>query len=89
MKKSYFTEMVDEIVKLKMDVADEYIGDVIDDIGDVGSPEKLINKKYEEWTPQDFQTLAGIYGQGDDTPLAKLIFNKSLEEVQKLEAEVE
>lgn len=88
MKNNIFTETVDEIIKLKMDIADEYIEDVIDAIGDVGSPEKLIGKKYEEFTPQDLQTLAGIYGDSPDSPLTKLIFNKSLEEVQKLEAEV-
>ncbi len=85
MKKSTFTEAVDEIIKLKMDIADEYIEDVIDAIGDVGSPEKLIGKKYEEFTPQDLQLLAGIYGDSPDSPLTKLIFNKEYEKVKALE----
>ncbi len=88
MKNNIFTENVDEIVKLKMDVADEYISEVVDAIGDVGSPEKLIGKRYEDWTPQDLQLLAGIYGDSPDSPLTKLIFNKSYQEVQDLEAEV-
>ena len=72
---------------MKMDVVDEYIKDIIDKIGDIGSPEKLIGKKYEEWTPEDLQRLAGVYGEGDDTPLAKLIFNKEYEKVKALEVE--
>jgi len=44
----------------------------------------LIGKKYESWTPQDIQLLTNVYGQGDDTPLARLIFNKSYQEVQDL-----
>jgi len=87
MKKSEFAQMVDEIVQQQIDVADEYIKEVIDEIADVGSPEKLIGKKYEEWTPGDRQLLAQAYGPGDDTPLARLIFSKEYEKVRELEKE--
>ena len=87
MNKSNFANSVDDIIKMKMDVVDEYIKDIIDEIGDIGSPEKLIGKKYETWTPEDIQRLAGVYGEGDDTPLAKLIFQKSYAEVIALEQE--
>lgn len=87
MSKSEFTTTVDEVIKLNMDIVDEYIKEVIDEIGDIGSPEKLIDKKYEDWTPEDLQLLAGVYGPGDDTALAKLIFKKSYAEVEALEKE--
>jgi len=87
MNKSNFANSVDDIIKMKMEVVDEYIKDIVDEIGDIGSPEKLIGKKYEEWTPEDLQRLAGVYGEGDDTPLAKLIFQKSYAEVIALEQE--
>ena len=87
MNKSDFATAVDDIIKMKMEVVDEYIKDIVDEIGDIGSPEKLIGKKYEEWTPEDLQRLAGVYGEGDDTPLAKLIFNKEYEKVKALEVE--
>ena len=87
MNKSNFATSVDDIIKMKMEVVDEYINDIVDEIGDIGSPEKLIGKKYETWTPEDLQRLAGVYGQGDDTPLAKLIFNKEYEKVKALETE--
>ncbi len=86
MKSNSFTELVDEVVKLKMEIADEYIDEVVDTIGDVGSPEKLIGKRYENWTPLDFQTLAQIYGDKPDSPLSKLIFDKEYEKVKQLEA---
>jgi hypothetical protein len=85
MAKSEFVTAVDEVVQMKLDVADEYIKEVIDAIGDIGSPEKLIGKKYEDWTPEDLQRLAGVYGPGDGTPLARLIFNREYEKVKELE----
>ena len=45
MNKSNFANSVDDIIKMKMDVVDEYIKDIVDEIGDIGSPEKLIGKK--------------------------------------------
>jgi hypothetical protein len=87
LKKNNFTDLVDEVITLKLDVADEYIKEVIDAIGDIGMPEKLIGKKYEDWTPEDLQRLAGVYGPGDDTPLAKLIFSREYEKVKALEKE--
>jgi len=87
MGKNELTQMIDEVVKMKMDIVDEYIDEVVADIGDIGSPEKLIGKKYETWTPADLQTLAGIYGTGDDSPLGKLIFSKEYNKVLELEKE--
>ncbi len=55
---------------------------------DVGNPESVIGKKYEEWTPQDLMMLQGIYGPGTNTPLAKFMFKKRYEELKRLEAEV-
>jgi hypothetical protein len=87
MNKSEFASMVDDVIKGNLEIADEYIKDVIDEIGDIGSPEKLIGKVYEDWSPEDLQRLVGIYGQGGDTPLAKLIATKSYAEVIALEQE--
>jgi hypothetical protein len=87
MATSEFVKAVDEVIQAQLEVIDEYIKDVVDKIGDIGSPEKLIGKKYEDWTPEDLQRMAGVYGEGDNTPLAKLIFTKSYAEVKALEKE--
>ena len=87
MNNSTFATAVDDVIKMKMEVVDEYINDIVDEIGDIGSPEKLIGKAYDLWDSSDLQRLAGVYGEGDDTPLAKLIFNKEYEKVKALETE--
>jgi hypothetical protein len=87
MNKNELTEMIDEVVKMKMDIVDEYIDEVVAAIGDIGSPEKLIGKKYEDWDANDLQRLAGVYGPGDDTPLGRLIFSREYEKVKALEAQ--
>jgi hypothetical protein len=86
MDKNTFIQAVDDTIKLKMETADKYVKETIEKIGDIGSPEKLIKKPYEDWTPEDLQRLAGVYGPGDDTPLARLIFNREYEKVKQLEA---
>jgi len=88
MKNTTMTRAAEEVVKLKLQVIDEYIEEIVDVIANSGSPEKLIGKPYEEWTDLDRQLLAQVYGQGDDTPLAKLIFTKEYEKLKALEQEV-
>jgi len=88
MKPTTLTRITEEVIDLKLKAADEFIADVIEPLEKIGSPEALIGKKYEEWTPLDFQLLGQVYGMGNESPLGKLIFKKSLEEVQRLESEV-
>jgi len=88
MRETTLTRITEEVIDLKLKAADEFIADVIEPLEKIGSPEALIGKKYEEWTPLDFQLLSQVYGTGNDSPLGKLIFKESLEEVQRLESEV-
>ena len=85
MKKTPFLKAIDAVVELKLKAADEYIEGIVEQIADVGSPEKLIGKKYEEWTTQDRQMLSQIYGVEEPNPLSELIFRKSYKEVKDLE----
>lgn len=73
-------------VKLKMQAIDLLIERMIAPISDIGNPEKLIGKKYEEWLPEDLQRLATIYGTVEPNPLSDLIFRKKYKEVQTLES---
>jgi len=82
------TKVMDEVIKMKMAVMDKVLEDLVEPMAAVGNPERLIGKPYFMWTPQDKTLLAQIYGNGDKTPLAKLIFNKEYERVMALEAEV-
>ncbi len=87
MKETPLTLAVDEVIALKMKVVDEFIKSVAEPLGNIGNPEALIGKKYEDWTPLDIQLLGQIYGEGNDTPLAKLIYKKARAELKILEAE--
>jgi len=84
-KETDFTKMVNEVIELKLKAVDAYIEEIVEPLAEVGNPEKLMGKKYEEFTPQDLQMLAQVYGQNEPNPLSDLIFKKSYEEVKKLE----
>ncbi|GAG79398.1 unnamed protein product [marine sediment metagenome] len=88
MKETPFTRAVDEVVELKLKAVDAYIEEVIEPLSDVGNPEKLIGKKYEDWTPVDRQLLIRVYGTNEPNPLSNLIFRKEYEKVLELEGEV-
>ncbi len=83
-----FDEAVKHVVALKIKAIDEFVEEFIDPIGDVGSPEKIIGKPYEEWNEFDLQQAVSIYGQVEPNPLSNLIFRKKFAEVKELEAEV-
>ena len=87
MKSPMFVKAVEKAIEVKMEAVDKLIDNLIDPLADVGNPEKVMNKKYEDWTPEDLATAIKIYGQGEDTPLTRLIFNKTYEKVLKLEDE--
>lgn len=47
-------------------------------LADVGNPEDIIHKKYENWTPQDVQLLKDVYVY-DSKPLEDFIAKKEIE----------
>ena len=51
-------------------------------MADVGSPEEIIGKKYEQWTPQDLQTLQSVYVY-DIEPLEKFVASKEIDKLFK------
>jgi len=87
MKQTEFTKMVDDVVELKMKAVDKYIEEIIEPLGEIGNPEKLIGKPYEQWTPLDLQMLGQIYGP-EPNELSKLIFKKEYAKLIELEKEV-
>ena len=87
MNQTLLTKAIDRAVKIKFDAVDKLVKEFIEPLGKVGNPEELINKPYENWTPEDFMLLSKIYGQEDNSPLANLIFKKEYEKVKELESE--
>lgn len=82
-KETLLTQAVKNVIDIKLKAIDVFIETYVEPLLDVGNPEKLIGKKYEEWTPQDLQYLSQIYGE----KLEDYIFKKSYKEVKKLEEE--
>lgn len=87
MNQDNFVAVVDETLTELLAVADEYLEEITAQFEDVGSPEKLIGKPFEEWTQQDLMLLSRIYGPEEPNALSNLIFRKKYEEVKALEAE--
>jgi len=87
MRKENLDKAIDKVVAIKMKAVDQLITDLVEPLSDVGNPEKVLGKPYENWTPQDLAMAIKIYGQGENTPLTKLIFNKTYERVLRLEEE--
>jgi len=86
-RQTVFTKALEQVIAEDLRALDEVIKEDIEALADIGSPEKLIGKKYEEWTQQDKQMLAQVYGTGDESRLSKLIFKREYEKVLELEKE--
>ena len=85
--KSSLPKAADKVVQFKLDAVDKLIADMVEPLADVGNPEKVIKKPYEQWTPDDLAMLTKIYGQSDPSPLTNLIFRKEKARVEALERE--
>jgi len=85
MKKDELVATIDQTLGLLLEVADDYIDEIAEELAVVASPEKLIGKPYESWSPNDFNLLSQVYGDGNDTPLSKTIFNNEYKRVLELE----
>ena len=84
MKETPLTEATREVIELKLKVVDEFIDEVVEPLQELGSPEKLIGKEYEQWTPTDLQILGQLYGP-EPNALSRLIFKKEYAKLQELE----
>jgi len=83
-----FLKAIDRLVATKMLAVDILIEQVIDPIADVGNPEKVIGKKYDDWTSEDFTMLSNIYGKVEPNILSNLIFRKEYDKLRKAEFQV-
>lgn len=84
-KKIPLTLAVEKVVALKMLAIDKIVESLVEPLEDVGNPEKLIGKKFSDWSENDLQLLVRIYGSGEKTPLTNTIFNRTYERVKELE----
>lgn len=82
-KGTELTDVAAEVLGEDLAILDEFIEEEIEPLLAVGSPEKLLGKKYEEWTPGDFAQAQAIYGEKLDDFIAR----KKINEMYALESE--
>ena len=87
MKPTLLTQAIDKAIGIKLQAIDRLVGEMIEPLENVGSPEKLIGKRFEQWTPEDLALLTKIYGTKEPNLLSNLIFRKTYERVKAMEQE--
>lgn len=87
MNKTLLTQAIDKAVAVKLQAVDRVIKELVEPLEKVGSPEDLIKKPYEQWTPEDLSMLTKIYGTKEPNLLSNLIFRKVYKKVKQMEAE--
>lgn len=87
MKKPDLVKATERVVALKVKAIDQIVNELVEPLSDVGNPEKLIRKEYSQWDADDLALMIKIYGQSEDSPLTRTIFNRTYEKVKELEAE--
>jgi len=73
-----------EEVEKMLDVLDEIIKTEIEPLMEHRIPSKVIGKPFEEWSAEDLQKAAIIFGQAH---MEEYIGNKKVKELKELEAE--
>ena len=87
MKDALLNQAIEKVLALKMKALDVVLDELVEPIGDIGNPEKVLGKPYESWTPQDLQLMTQVYGTQEPSPLSDLIFKKEYKRVRELEAQ--
>ena len=85
MRKETYLKVVNEVSDTLMEAAERWADEEAEFMADIKNPEKMIDKKYEDWTPEDLAWL-GIAYQGSPI-LENFIANKSIDAMLELEAE--
>jgi hypothetical protein len=88
MDKSQFDIACERVVTLNAKAIDICERDLIQPILDeIKNPEKVLGKKYELWTPQDFLLLTQVYQSTPDI-LSEFIAKKEYDSLVVLQSEV-
>lgn len=88
MKETNLTKAVAELVEIKLKALDVIMKELIEPLADVGSPERVLGKKYEDWTEEDFLKASQIYGTSEPNALSDLIARREIAKVTEMEKEI-
>ncbi len=76
--------VIAEMIEEDLAILDELVEEEIKPLADLGDPEKLIGKKFEEWTPEDMALLEQIYAS-NPKPLNKVVFDNTFQAMTEAE----
>ncbi len=76
--------VIAEMIEEDFAILDELIEEEIKPLSDLGDPEKLIGKKFEEWTPEDMALLEQIYANNPEA-LNKVVFDHTFQAMTEAE----
>ena len=79
--------MIDSTLASMVLATEDYLAEIVEQFEDVGNPEKLLEKPYDQWTMDDFNMLTYIYGDKEPNALTNLIFKREYNKVKELESE--
>jgi hypothetical protein len=57
-----------------MAIVDQFVKEAIEPLSDIGSPEKVLNKKWENWTPEDIMKAYSIFREGLEPFVKKKLY---------------
>ena len=75
--------VIAEMIEEDLAILDELVEEEIKPLADLGDPEKLIGKKFEEWTPEDLQLLIQAYG--NNPQLEDFLFERGHKDMKEAE----
>ena len=85
MNKKLFLKAIDRVIELKLKAADIFIKEMVEVLGDIGTPEQVVGKKYADWTMEDMAILQTVFPPEE---LNAFIAKRAIAQVKKLEEEV-
>lgn len=83
-KESEMVALIKEVITETLEAVKEVYDEEIAPLVKFGSPEKVMEAKYEDWTPEQLEMARFIFGQ----KLEGFIANKEVNALLELESEV-
>ena len=83
MNKKLFLKAIDRVIELKLKAADIFIKEMVEVLGDIGTPEQVVGKKYADWTMEDMAMLQTVFPPEE---LNAFIAKRAVKELLELES---
>lgn len=79
-------DVIKRVIDKRLDYIEKVVKDIVEPVADIGHPEKVLGKRYEEWNREDFMKAKAIYRTDEDA--LNWLTKKNLQQIQQLEDDV-